>query len=194
VIILGPRRLEMEAVARALTHDVAGVGDVGVDGAHPSGNGHRVCVLVDPQPSHWRVAGRMGAPVVLISRDRLEPEAATRAVLRGADALLDLDASPAEVVDALSTVANGGTVIATDQARALAEAARTGPSVAPAQLTRRELDVLGCITDGQSVKQTARRLGIATKTVENVQSRLFRKLEVRNRAQVVSRAHDLGLA
>jgi hypothetical protein len=43
------------------------------------------------------------------------------------------------------------------------------------------------------VKQTARALGISAKTVENLQSRLFRKLDVRNRAQAVSRAHALGM-
>ena len=43
------------------------------------------------------------------------------------------------------------------------------------------------------MKQTARDLGIAPKTVENLQGRLFRKLGARNRAQAVARAHALGL-
>jgi DNA-binding CsgD family transcriptional regulator len=43
------------------------------------------------------------------------------------------------------------------------------------------------------VKQTAVALGIAHKTVENLQGRLFAKLGVRNRAQAVLRAHTLGL-
>ena len=46
---------------------------------------------------------------------------------------------------------------------------------------------------GRSVKQTARHLGIAPKTVENLQSRMFRKLDVRNRAQAVAWAHAAGL-
>jgi two-component system nitrate/nitrite response regulator NarL len=77
----------------------------------------------------------------------------------------------------------------------VAEAARgrrreSGPMDA---LTRRELDILLSIDRGETVKQTARSLGISAKTVENLQSRLFRKLSVRNRAQAVSRAHALGL-
>ena len=43
------------------------------------------------------------------------------------------------------------------------------------------------------MKQTARSLGIAIKTVENLRGRLFRKLGVRNRAQAIVRAHDLRL-
>ena len=43
------------------------------------------------------------------------------------------------------------------------------------------------------MNQTARGLGITIKTVENLQSRLFRKLEARNRAQAVAIAHARGL-
>ena len=64
-----------------------------------------------------------------------------------------------------------------ERARARADAART--SSAPAglpELTSRELDILHLIATGQTVRQTARALGIAEKTVENTQSRLYRKL------------------
>jgi DNA-binding CsgD family transcriptional regulator len=60
-------------------------------------------------------------------------------------------------------------------------------------LTPREVDILESIERGESVKQTARSLGIAIKTVENLQSRLFRKLGARNRAQAIAKAHDLNL-
>jgi LuxR family maltose regulon positive regulatory protein len=59
--------------------------------------------------------------------------------------------------------------------------------------TPRELDVLLGIARGDSIKQTARALGISPKTVESLQTGLFRKLGVRNRAQAVTRAHALGL-
>ena len=60
-------------------------------------------------------------------------------------------------------------------------------------LTPREIDILASIDRGEVVKQTARQLGISEKTVQNIQSRLFRKLGARNRAQAVARAHELGL-
>ena len=46
---------------------------------------------------------------------------------------------------------------------------------------------------GRRREQTARQLAISEKTVQNIQSRLFRKLGARNRAQAVARAHELGL-
>lgn len=60
-------------------------------------------------------------------------------------------------------------------------------------LTAREWDILRSIADGHTVRQTARALGIATKTVENTQARLFRKLGVHNRVGALGTAHALGL-
>jgi NADH-quinone oxidoreductase subunit M len=60
-------------------------------------------------------------------------------------------------------------------------------------LTARERDILTSIADGHTVRQTARALGIAAKTVENTQARLFRKLGARNRPGALAAAHALGL-
>ena len=65
--------------------------------------------------------------------------------------------------------------------------------LSPISISGRELDLLRSIERGESVKQTARALGIAIKTVENTQRLLFRKIDVRNRAQAMARAHELGL-
>jgi two-component system, NarL family, nitrate/nitrite response regulator NarL len=76
----------------------------------------------------------------------------------------------------------------------VADAARVKASEVPnIKLTPREIDILNSIQRGESVKQTARALGISIKTVENLQSRLFRKVGARNRAQAISRAHELNL-
>ena len=61
------------------------------------------------------------------------------------------------------------------------------------ELTARESDILRLGARGCSIRQTARLLGIAPKTVENIQTRLFRKLGVRNRAGAVAVANALGL-
>jgi DNA-binding NarL/FixJ family response regulator len=61
------------------------------------------------------------------------------------------------------------------------------------ELTARQRSVLELIVRGESVKQTARTLGIAVKTVENTQSRLYRRLGVRNRSQAVAVAMQSGL-
>ena len=61
------------------------------------------------------------------------------------------------------------------------------------ELTSRERDILKSIASGDTVRQTARTLGIAQKTVENIQARLFRKLGVHNRSGAIASAHSLGL-
>ena len=61
------------------------------------------------------------------------------------------------------------------------------------ELTARESDVLGAVAQGLSIRQVARQLGIAPKTVENVQTRLFRKLGVRNRSGALAVADAFGL-
>ncbi len=68
----------------------------------------------------------------------------------------------------------------------------TGPVGLP-ELTSRESDILSSMAQGHSIRQTARALGIAPKTVENVQTRLFRKLGVRNRSGALAVANAFGL-
>jgi DNA-binding NarL/FixJ family response regulator len=133
--------------------------------------------------------------VVLVSETHLGADERLAAVLRGADAVVHTDASPVELAEAVAAVRRGETILDPFAARRLAAAARTGHLTARAELrlTPRELSILQSVERGESVKQTARSLGIAMKTVENLQSRMFRKLGARNRAHAVTIAHRLGL-
>lgn len=60
-------------------------------------------------------------------------------------------------------------------------------------LTPRERDVLDAIALGRTIRQTARALKVAEKTVENTRSRLYCKLGARNRSDALTIAHRLGL-
>jgi DNA-binding NarL/FixJ family response regulator len=60
-------------------------------------------------------------------------------------------------------------------------------------LTTREQEILNLIACGATTRQVARALGIATKTVENTLTRLYRKLGTHNRAETLALAHRLGL-
>jgi DNA-binding NarL/FixJ family response regulator len=66
------------------------------------------------------------------------------------------------------------------------------PVTAP-PLTVREREILGHIAMGHTIRQTARALGIAAKTVENTQTRLYRKLGTRSRGEALATAYQLGL-
>ncbi len=156
-----------------------------------------VSVIADPGPSAWRAARERGLPVVaVVAEGPVTVDDELTMLLRGADAVVSLEDDSAEVVERVTVVASGGSALDPRRLRALLEMVREGrqPCAPPTEaLTARESQILRSIDDGESVKQTARTLGISPKTVENLQSRLFRKLGVRNRAQAVSRAHELGL-
>jgi DNA-binding NarL/FixJ family response regulator len=152
-----------------------------------------VAVLIEPTQDDWRLAQSKDIPIVLVTGDELTGTELLDAVCRGADAMLHADSRPAELVDAARTVGGGGGVLDAEQTRAVMAAVRVGLSHPAIRLTPREVDIIKSIARGDAVKQTARALGISAKTVENLQSRLFRKLEVRNRAQAVARVHALAL-
>jgi DNA-binding CsgD family transcriptional regulator len=60
-------------------------------------------------------------------------------------------------------------------------------------LTDRERQILDHIAGGHTTRQTARALGIAAKTVENTQARLYRKLGTHTRGETLAVAYRLGL-
>ncbi|HEV7719805.1 MAG TPA: response regulator transcription factor [Iamia sp.] len=177
---------------QGVTVTLADSGDDALDAASDS---DAVLVLVSPGPEDWDTARRANRPVVLVSEVHLGADERLAAVLRGADAIVHTDASPVELAEAVAAVRRGETILDPLSARRLAAAARTGQMTAQAELklTPRELSILLSVEQGESVKQTARSLGIAMKTVENLQSRMFRKLGARNRAHAVTIAHRLGL-
>lgn len=76
--------------------------------------------------------------------------------------------------------------------RALAGQARAGRM--PARpLSGRELAILACVRDGQSNEEAGRALGISALTVKNHLQRIYRVLDVGNRAHAVARCLELRL-
>jgi DNA-binding NarL/FixJ family response regulator len=72
-------------------------------------------------------------------------------------------------------------------------AERPTTQTSAADITAREYDILRSIAQGHTLRETARSLGIAVKTVANAQSQLFRKLGVHNRPSALVAAHSIGL-
>jgi DNA-binding NarL/FixJ family response regulator len=141
-----------------------------------------------------------GARVIVFTHDP-SPERVTTLLERGVVGYLLRDIEPHGVVDAVRAVLRGETALhpsvattVVEQWRTLRHAraigSRTDPRVA---LTRRETDVLAAMADGLSTKAIARRLGVATKTVENHKTRVFDKLGVRSQAHAVATAISHGL-
>ena len=148
-----------------------------------------VSVLIDPDG--WSAEEEPGDRFVVV-RSCLDDEQVLDDLARGADAVLGPDAATVELGAAVHAVASGTCWLSPDLTRVVIEALRTREQPDPVELTARERDILVCAAEGKSISQTARALGIAPKTVENLQSRMFRKLDVRNRAQAVAHAHAAG--
>lgn len=191
VRLLGSPGLASDLVALVLGGQEMVVDDLSSHGAK---NLPDLVILVDPAPEQWDSALSLGLPLILISGSALSLKGVVEAILRGADAVVHADSHPYLLLDAVRVVAGGGTLLDPHQARALALAIRAGHSDhEPPRITERERQILFSITRGHVVKQTAITLGISSKTVENLQGRLFCKLGVHNRAEAVTRAFELGL-
>jgi ATP/maltotriose-dependent transcriptional regulator MalT len=67
------------------------------------------------------------------------------------------------------------------------ECANFSVEPAAANLSTREVDVLGYLVKGFSYKETAEAMGISYSTVNTHTKHIYQKLQVRSRAQAVAR-------
>jgi DNA-binding NarL/FixJ family response regulator len=132
---------------------------------------------------------RVGARVLLLV-DELHPDRALELVARGLSGVCTSDLSLAAVADAVVDVAAGGVLLPPLLTAALVTQWRSGwrrdASGPGKELTLREMEVLNAMADGLSTKATARRLGVALKTVENHKTRVFAKVGVHSQAQLIA--------
>jgi two-component system, NarL family, nitrate/nitrite response regulator NarL len=158
-----------------------------------------VAVLVDPVPQDWDMVAELGIPAILVHSKPLDPPELAEALACGASSLVSADRIEDHFLSVLRMVGQGYLVVDSMPMRPLIGAVRArwderapGRLELP-ELTARESDILRSLSRGHSIRQTARVLGIAPKTVENVQTRLFRKLGVRNRSGALAVADAFGL-
>jgi DNA-binding NarL/FixJ family response regulator len=158
-----------------------------------------VAVLVDPAPSDWDLVAELSVPAILVHSKPLDPPELAEALASGASSLVPADRIDDHFLSVLRMVGQGYLVVDSMPMRPLIGAVRArwderapGRLELP-ELTARESDILQSLSSGHSIRQTARALGIAPKTVENVQTRLFRKLGVRNRSGALAVADAFGL-
>jgi NarL family two-component system response regulator LiaR len=110
------------------------------------------------------------------------------AMIAGASGVLLKDTSPEAIRAAVVSVHLGDQILCSEATRwVLGE----DPS---ANLTQRELDVLRIIAQGADNAEIARRLQLGQKTVRNYVSRLYRKFDLNNRAQLATYLADTNTA
>ncbi|MNM20414.1 Transcriptional regulatory protein DegU [compost metagenome] len=109
------------------------------------------------------------------------------AMRAGAKGYVLKDADENELLQSIRMVGSGGAVFSADiAARMIHYFAAPKPAMkrdhpALAELSRREMEILECIAEGQSNAQIATRLFISVKTVANNISTILNKLQVSDR-------------
>jgi DNA-binding NarL/FixJ family response regulator len=120
------------------------------------------------------------------------------ALRAGASGVLLKDAGPADLLQAIRTVAAGEALLAPSVTkRLIAEfAARPDPRTPPeqlAELTEREREVFQLVAAGLSNAEIAQRLVISPLTAKTHVARILAKLDCHDRAQLVTLAYETGL-
>jgi DNA-binding NarL/FixJ family response regulator len=121
------------------------------------------------------------------------------AMKAGASGFLLKSAPPAQLVDAVRTVASGDALLAPSVTRRLVEdfVRRPPPGEGRpellASLTEREQEVLALIARGLSNAEIAAKLFLSGATVKTHVNRILSKLELRDRVQAVVAAYETGL-
>lgn len=116
-----------------------------------------------------------------------------RALQEGANGYLSKNARRSEIVDAVITVAQGGTVVPPELASGLAQQIRLRAQSDGPALSERERQVLQGFARGLSIPALAAELYLGTSTVKTHTQRLYEKLGVSDRAAAVAEGMRRGL-
>lgn len=140
--------------------------------------------------------GHLPPTIILTTFD--DDQLVVAGVRAGARGYLLKDVSLAQLVDAVRTVAAGGSLVApVVTQRLLTSLQGLETSFAsldrPDPLTERETEILRLMAGGFSNKEIANSLGVAEGTVKNHVSNILSKLGVRDRTRAVLKAFEMGI-
>lgn len=138
-----------------------------------------------------------GSPVrvLVLTTFNLDDRAAT-AIRHGASGFLLKDATPQMLQEAIRTVYTGNAVLAPRELGMLLEGdfrARLPLPASYSGLTEKERDVLLLVGEGLSNAEIGQRIFASESTVKTHVGALLRKLDARDRVQLVVFAHSHGL-
>jgi DNA-binding NarL/FixJ family response regulator len=140
------------------------------------------------------LCARADAPPVILLTTFDEPELALRAAAAGARGFLLKDASPEDLLEAITRVAGGETLLApvpTDPVRA--RYAFRDQSQPSDTFSEREVAILRLLAGGYSNKEVARAVFLSEGTVKNYVSDILDKLGTRDRTRAVLKAITLRI-
>ena len=145
------------------------------------------------------VAAARGAPVVVMSGVASAPDVAG-CIAAGARGFLPKTMEGQIFIAAISLVMQGGTYLPVEfignsapPPIAATEAAIPDVASKLSELSPKEHDLLRMVAAGATNKEIARKMGLQEVTVKFYLTRLFRRLDVKNRSQAAVLAVQLGL-
>ena len=130
-------------------------------------------------------------PRFVILLDSSKPELVVDAFRAGARGIFDHRDSPQELCQCIRQVRDGKIWINNEQIALLLEWLASTPNFKTADargmslLSKRERDVVQCVTEGLTNREIADRLGLSQHTVKNHLFRIFDKLGVSNRIELL---------
>jgi DNA-binding NarL/FixJ family response regulator len=189
VLVVGRVRLYREALATCLTRGrrigVVGTSDAGAALAQTRAAAPDVVVVDLAREEDVPLVAPLaatGAGVVVVGGRRSVRACAGTAI----SGFVLKDDAPEHLVDAVETVAGGGTTFGPAVVSILRRAIADGVDQSTS-LTTRELEVLRLVADGLSNKEIAIALSIERHTVKNHLSNAYRKLGATSRTDAVAR-------
>jgi DNA-binding NarL/FixJ family response regulator len=111
-----------------------------------------------------------------------------QALKAGASGYLLKRTTPTEILEALTEIKGGGAPMSSEVARKVVQSFRqNAPTRSPEveQLSRREEEILGLLTQGYVAKEIAGKLSISYDTVRSHLKHIYEKLHVRSRTEAV---------
>jgi two-component system, NarL family, invasion response regulator UvrY len=124
-------------------------------------------------------------PRILVLSMHDDPIFAMRALEAGADGYVSKNAPPTQIIEAIARLRKGQTYLAPELAQEVAMWNVRAPNHPLKDLSRRELEILRLLGDGNGISQIADTLGLGYKTVANNLSQIKVKLGVKRTAELV---------
>jgi DNA-binding NarL/FixJ family response regulator len=139
------------------------------------------------------VAGGAETQIVVLTSFS-DSERIVGALDAGAVGYLLKDTEPEDLLEGVRAAARGESPLHPKAARQLLTSRGSRPTSALAELTPRELEVLGLVRKGLANKQIARRLGISERTVKAHLTSAFQRIGVVDRTQAAlwAERHDVS--
>lgn len=197
-IVLEGLKLILSECTDIVVEDVATTGHEVIEKV--SKNGFHVVVLDISMPGRdgvdtlKQLKKDKPALAVLILSTYPEDQYGLRVLKAGASGYLSKHSAPDKLIEAIRKVAGGGKYVSPTLAERLAVAMEADIDGQPHEsLSDREYQVLCLIASGKTTKTIAEELSLSVKTISTFRSRILKKMNMKNNAEITYYAIKRGL-